>query len=404
MIIKPKIRGFICTTAHPVGCARNVQEQIDYVKASPVKAPRKVLVIGSSTGYGLSSRITTAFGSGAATIGVFYERPSENGRTATAGWYNSLAFDEAAHKAGLYTHNFNADAFGNKVKKLVLETIKKDLGQVDAVIYSVAAPRRVHPQTGEILKSTLKPIKAPYTSKNIDVNTAVISEITLPAATPDEIRHTVGVMGGEDWQMWMTALTEAGVLAKNALTLAYSYIGPEITRPVYREGTIGAAKDHLELTARQLDAKLTAQGGRALVSVNKALVTQSSSAIPIIPLYFALLLKVMRDKQVDEDCIRQIHRLFKDRINAGSSYQDIPLDDHGRVRIDDFELRPDVQEAVMAKWKKVDTANIQELADMKGYHGDFLKLFGFGRTDVNYDEDLNQDLQFAQDRFVMVEE
>ncbi len=391
MIIQPKVRGFICTTAHPVGCARQVQEQIDFVKSKPriSQGAKKVLVIGASTGYGLASRVVEAFGSGAATMGVFWERPAEDKRTATAGWYNSVAFDQAARKEGLYSQSFNGDAFSDEMKIAVAKKIKKDLVDVDLVIYSLASPRRQHPRTGQIYKSVLRPKDYPYTNKSIDFEAGKVTEVTLPAATAQEIEHTVAVMGGEDWEMWMDALMEHGALAHKAYTAAYSYIGPEVTTAVYRNGTIGAAKDHLEKTAKKLNEKLQQKGGGALVSVNKALVTQSSSAIPFIPLYFVLLKKVMKSKGIEENCIQQIYRLFAERLYANKP---IPLDEEGRVRVDDLEMRPDVQREVQALWEKVNTDNVKQLADVQGYEEDFLHLFGFGFPDVDYHADVEIDL------------
>jgi enoyl-[acyl-carrier protein] reductase/trans-2-enoyl-CoA reductase (NAD+) len=394
MIVQPKVRGFICTTAHPVGCDAHVQEQIRYVKTKgPIQGgPKKVLVIGASTGYGLASRIVAAFGSGAATLGVFFERPAEGKRTATAGWYNSVAFQNAAKTAGLYAKSINGDAFSDQIRNQTIDLIKKDLQQVDTVIYSLASPRRTHPKTGEVFKSTLKPKGDPYTNKSIDFEKNEVIEVTLPSATQEEIDHTIAVMGGEDWQMWIEALDKAGVLASGAVTVAYSYIGPDVTTPVYRNGTIGAAKDHLEKTAHKLDEVLKKKGGRAVVSVNKALVTQSSSAIPFIPLYFVILMKVMKAKGIHEDCIHQIYRLFHDRLYNGRAFNTIPVDSEGRVRVDDLEMREDVQKEVNAVWKTVSTANVNQIADVKGYEDDFLKLFGFGLKGVNYDADVNVEL------------
>lgn len=391
MIVQPRIRGFICTTAHPAGCAKNVEEQIRYIESKEVKGtgPKKVLVIGSSTGYGLASRITAAFGYRAATIGVFFEKAAEGKRTATAGWYNTVAFEKAALAAGLYAQSFNGDAFSDEMKKQVVETVKKDLGEVDLVIYSLASPRRQHPRTGKLSKSTLKPIGRTYTNKSIDMSTGEIEEVTLPAATEEEIQQTVDVMGGEDWAMWIEALDKGGVLAPGVVSVAYSYVGPEVTNAVYRQGTIGAAKDHLEKTAKEIDQQLKAKGGCAFVSVNKALVTQSSSAIPFIPLYFILLMKVMKEKGVHEDCIHQIHRLFTERLYTG---KEVPVDEEGRIRIDDWEMREDVQAEVQEAWKKVSNETIKEVADLEGYHQDFLKLFGFGFEGVDYDADVDIDL------------
>lgn len=391
MIIQPKVRGFICTTAHPLGCARYVQEQIDYVQTQPPLAngPKKVLIIGASTGYGLSSRVVAGFGSQAATLGVFFERPAEGKRTATAGWYNSVAFHKAAQQAGLYAKSINGDAFSDEIKNQTMEIIKRDLGSIDLLIYSLAAPRRVHPRTGEISKSTLKPIGASYTNKSIDFDTDEVIEVTLPPASAEEVKQTVSVMGGKDWQMWFDALENAGLMAPHFLTVAYSYIGPEITTAVYRNGTIGKAKDHLEATAKKLDQRLKPKNGRALISVNKALVTQSSSAIPFIPLYFILLNKVMNELGINEGCIEQMYRLFSSRLYNGGA---IPLDHEGRIRIDDFELREDVQKQVKKLWQEVHTGNVRAISDIEGYKKDFLKLFGFGFNNIEYSTDINPEM------------
>jgi len=395
MIIQPKIRGFICTTAHPIGCDANVRQQIEYVKKqSPIlNGPKKVLVIGASTGYGLASRIVAAFGTKAATVGVFFERPCENNkRTATAGWYNTAAFEKYAKAEGLYARSFNEDAFSDEAKRKVIEAVKKDLGPVDLIIYSLASPRRTHPKTAQVAKSVLRPIGIPYTNKSIDFETNEVIEVTLPTATQEEITQTVSVMGGEDWEMWMDALEQSNLLADGAMSIAYSYIGPEITNAVYRRGTIGAAKGHLEQTAKKLDECLKQKKGRAFVSVNKALVTQSSSAIPFIPLYFVLLMKVMKQKGVHENCIEQIYRLFSKRLYTGNP---ISLDPEGRIRIDDFEMRQDIQAEVMQLWEKVNSQNVKDIADVQGYEEDFLKLFGFGFPGVNYNEDVNPDVNFS---------
>ena len=402
MIVQPKIRGFICTTAHPSGCARNVQDQIEYVKQQgPVPGgAKRVLVIGASTGYGLASRIVAAFGCQAKTIGVFYEKPSEGKRTATAGWYNAVAFDRAAIAHGLYAKSFNGDAFSDEMKRRVAQTIQDDWGGVDLLIYSLASPRRQHPRTGQLSKSTLKPKGIPYTNKSIDFSNNQIISMTLPPATDEEVRQTIDVMGGEDWEMWVQALEDARLLGDPFLTLAYSYVGPDVTLPVYRNGTIGAAKDHLELTARQLDQRLKLQGGRAFVSVNKALITQSSSAIPFIPLYFTILMKVMKQKGVHEDCIHQIERLFKDRLYSGA---DIPVDDAGRIRVDDWEMRPDIQSEVQGLWEAVSNDNVALCSDLEGYHKDFLKLFGFGLEGVDYEADVEIDVPFPDYNSVPVQ-
>jgi len=386
MIIQPKIRGFICTTAHPAGCAAHVQQQIDLVRSrGPLSGmPKKVLVIGASTGYGLASRIVPAFAAGAATIGVFFEKPGEEGRTGSAGWYNSVAFEKAAHAAGLYAKSINGDAFSDGVKQQAIDLIKADLGQVDCVIYSLASPRRSHPKTGITHSSVLKPIGPAFTNKSVNVDKGIVNEVTIEPASEQEIADTVTVMGGEDWEMWIDALEKAGALAAGATTVAYSYIGPDLTWAVYRAGTIGAAKDHLEATAQRMNARLAAHGGRALVSVNKALVTQASSAIPIVPLYISLLYKVMKARGLHEGCIEQIQRLFAERLANGAGAQ---LDEKGRVRIDDWEMRDEIQKEVAALWPRVTTENLDEISDIAGYRAEFLRLFGFGMAGVDYEAD-----------------
>ncbi|MFA6286093.1 MAG: enoyl-ACP reductase FabV [Opitutaceae bacterium] len=389
MVIKPKVRGFVCVTAHPAGCAAHVQEWIDYVKAKgPLKnGPKKVLVIGSSTGYGLASRIGAAFGSGAATIGVFFERPSEPDKTATPGWYNTAAFTTAARKAGLYAKNFNGDAFSDALKTEVLAAIKKDLGQVDLVVYSLASPRRTHPKTGVTHKSCLKPVGQPYTNKTVDTDKGVVSSITIEPAVPSEILDTSAVMGGEDWEMWINALDEAKLLAPGATSVAYSYIGPEVTWPVYKNGTIGLAKNDLERAGKAIDATLKAHGyGRAFISVNKALVTQASSAIPVVPLYISILYKIMKAKGTHEGCIEQIDRLYRTQMFGGTGLE---FDNAGRVRIDDWEMRPEIQAEVNKLWPQVTTENLSQLTDIAGYRSEFLKLFGFGFPGIDYEADID---------------
>ncbi len=387
MIVAPKIRGFICTTAHPAGCAKHVADQIAVVRSrGPIaNGPRKTLVIGSSTGYGLASRIAAAFGSNAATLGVFFEKPGEPDRCGTAGWYNSVAFEHEATAAGLYARSFNGDAFSDAVKAQVIDAIKADLAQVDCVIYSLASPRRTHPRTGEVFKSVLKPIGASYTNKNLNTGTGVVNEVTIEPASDDDIAQTVAVMGGEDWEMWIDALLGAGVLAPRVQTVAYSYIGPELTWPIYKNGTIGRAKEDLERGQRALDARLASLGGRAWVSVNKALVTQASSAIPVVPLYISLLYKVMKAEDTHEDCIEQMDRLFRTRLYGGAPQPD----EAGRIRIDDWEMAPKVQQLVADRWRKVTTENLAQLADFEGYQSSFLRLFGFGLEGVDYGADVN---------------
>jgi enoyl-[acyl-carrier protein] reductase/trans-2-enoyl-CoA reductase (NAD+) len=386
MIIKPKIRGFICTTAHPEGCAAHVQQQIDFVRAQgPLRdMPARVLVIGASTGYGLASRIVPAFGGKAATIGIFYEKPGEEGKTGSAGWYNSVAFERAAHAEGLYAKSINGDAFSDAIKEQVIALIRQDLGTVDCVIYSLASPRRTHPRTGVVHHSTLKPNGGTYTAKTVNTDKGVVSEISIEPANEQEQRDTVAVMGGEDWQMWIDALASAGVLAPNATTVAYSYLGPKVTWDIYRNGTIGLAKDDLEATAHRMAAQLGPKGGRAFVSINKALVTQASSAIPVVPLYISMLYKVMKARGLHEGCIEQITRLFKDRLYNGAQPQP---DDAGRVRVDDWEMRPDVQSEVATLWEQVATENLSDLTDIAGYRAEFLRLFGFGLPGVDYEKE-----------------
>ena len=387
MIIKPKIRGFVCVTSHPDGCAAHVGQWIDHVTSQgPIaKGPKKVLVIGASTGYGLASRIAAAFGSGAATVGVFYERPSDEGRPATPGWYNSIAFTRKARAAGLYASNINGDAFSDEIKRQTLERIKSDVGPVDLVVYSLASPRRTHPRTGVVHKSVLKPVGAPYTNKTVDTGKGVVSVVSIEPASEQEVSDTVAVMGGEDWEAWMSALGDAGLLAPGAQSMAYSYIGPEVTWAIYKNGTIGLAKNDLERAARAIDAKLKASGGRAFISVNKALVTQASSAIPIVPLYISRLYKVMKKAGTHEGCIEQMQRLFATQLYASSG----PVfDEGGRVRMDDWEMRPEIQAAVAKAWPGVTTENLAEVSDIAGYRDEFLKLFGFGLPGVAYDAEV----------------
>ncbi len=384
MIISPKIRGFICTTAHPDGCAAHVREQIDYVRMKPAlrNAAKRVLVLGSSTGYGLASRIVPAFGGGASTIGVFFEREGTETRTGSAGWYNSAAFEKFASDEGLYARSFNGDAFSNAVKQRVIEAIKTDLGQVDMIVYSLASPRRVDPATGKTYASVLKPTGSQYTSKNLNTDRKLIESVTIEPATGDEIAGTVKVMGGEDWKMWIDAIAEAGALADGFKSVAYSYIGPELTRAIYTDGTIGRAKIHLEQTAKSMNERFGA--GTALVSVNKALVTQASSAIPVVPLYISILYKVMKSKGLHEGCIEQIHRLFVEHYCSADGPK---LDEKGRIRIDDREMRDDVQTEVARLWEIVTSENLDDVSDFAGYRREFDRLFGFGLERVDYDAD-----------------
>lgn len=388
MIIEPRMRGFICLTAHPKGCEQNVKNQIEYVKSKgKINGPKRVLVIGASTGFGLASRITSAFGSDAATIGVFFEKAPAEGKTASPGWYNSAAFEVEANKAGLYAKSINGDAFSNEVKQQTINMIKADLGQVDLVVYSLASPVRQHPVTGVLHRSTLKPIGSTFTNKTVDFHTGNVTSVSIEPANEEDIANTVVVMGGEDWSMWMDALKGAGVLAKGATTVAYSYIGPEVTEAVYRKGTIGRAKDHLEATAFEITDKLADIKGKAYVSVNKALVTQASSAIPVIPLYISLLYKIMKAEGIHEGCIEQIQRLYSERLYTG---HEVPTDDKGRIRIDDWEMRNDVQEKIAKLWGESTTETLVELGDLAGYKQDFLNLFGFGFEGIDYQADTNE--------------
>lgn len=409
MVIKPRVRGFICVTTHPVGCDAAVKQQIDYIQAQPKvpNGPKRVLVLGASTGYGLAARITAAFGSGAATLGVFFERPGTETKPGTAGWYNSAAFQKYAEQAGLYARSMNGDAFSDEVKAKVIELIRQDLGQVDQVVYSLAAPRRKHPKTGEVISSTLKPIGAPITLRGLDTDKEVITETTIEPATPEEIAGTVAVMGGEDWQMWIDALLEAGVLADGATTTAFTYVGEEITQAIYWNGSIGAAKKDLDAKVVDIRGKLETIKGDARVSVLKAVVTQASSAIPTMPLYLSLLFKVMKERGTHEGCIEQLDTLY-DIIYGGKEsgtaverlrHQLLAdgrtvelVDEAGRLRADYKEMAPDVQAEVVALWPQVTNENLYEITDLAGYKADFLRLFGFGVDGVDYEADVATDV------------
>ena len=382
------MRGFICLTAHPAGSAKNVKNQIEYVQSKgTIDGAKRVLVIGASTGFGLASRISSAFGCNAATIGVFFEKPPTEGRTASPGWYNSAAFENEAAQAGLYAKSINGDAFSKEVKQQTIDLIKADLGQIDLIIYSLASPVRTHPETGVLYRSVLKPIGKTFTNKTVDFHTGNVSQVSIEPATDEDIENTVTVMGGEDWAMWIDALQSENLLAPNAKTVAYSYIGPQVTEAVYRKGTIGRAKDDLEATAFIITKKLEALGGKAFVSVNKALVTQASSAIPVIPLYISLLYKIMKEKQIHEGCIEQIQRLYSQRLFSGGA---IPTDENGRIRIDDWEMRDDIQDQIAHLWQEATTETLPASGDLAGYKSDFLNLFGFGFDGVDYDLDQNE--------------
>ncbi|MCP5538137.1 MAG: trans-2-enoyl-CoA reductase family protein [Akkermansiaceae bacterium] len=387
MIVEPKIRGFICTTAHPDGCAAHVQEQIDFVKSQPKieNGPKNVLVIGASAGYGLASRIVPAFASGANTLGIFFEKPGSESKTASAGWYNSAAFEQAAQAEGLFAKSLNGDAFSHELKQQTIEMIKNEMGgKIDLVVYSLASPRRTDPDTGEIYKSVLKTTGGDFTNKTLKTDTGEIDEVTIGAATEEEIAHTIKVMGGEDWELWINALADADLLAQGVKTVAYSYIGPELTWPIYTDGTIGGAKKDLERASNAINTKLRETlGGSSYVSVNKALVTQASSAIPVVPLYISILYKEMKAKGLHEGCIEQVQRLMADRLYADET----AVDENGRIRVDDWEMRDDIQQAVSKSWAIVSNENFSELADYEGYQEEFLKLFGFGLAGVDYDAD-----------------
>ena len=382
MIVEPKVKGFICTTAHPAGCKESVRRQIAYCKEKGmVEGPKKVLVIGSSTGYGLASRIAVTYGYGADTIGVAFERESNGRRTATAGWYNTKAFEEFAKEDGYYAKSFNGDGFSEEMKNQVIETIRKDFGKVDMVVYSMAAPRRTVPD-GTTVSSVLKTVGKELTNKTIDLRNNEIKDVTVPVANEEEIENTVKVMGGEDWEAWIQALVDADVLSDNAVTLAYSYIGPELTHAIYKEGSIGQAKKHLFDTSKKLTKEFEAKGLKAYISVNKALVTQSSAAIPIVPLYISLLYKIMKKEGLHEGCIEQMNRLFIDKLPAKET------DAEGYIRLDDWEMEDKVQNEITKLWDLVTTENIGELGDIEGYWEDFYHMFGFHYDNVDYSADV----------------
>jgi len=393
MIIKPRIRGFICTTTHPVGCDMNVQNQINYVTAQKKldNAPKRVLIVGASSGYGLASRISCAFGADAATIGVFFEKPGNERKTGTAGWYNSAAFDKYAKKAGLYAKSFNGDAFSDAAKEKVIDTIKQDLGQIDLVVYSLAAPVRKMPETGEVVRSCLKPIGQTYTSTAVDTNKNTIIEASLEPATQEEIDNTVTVMGGQDWERWINALDNAGVLAENCKTIAYSYIGTELTWPIYWDGALGRAKMDLDRAAQALNKRLATKKGSANVAVLKSVITQASSAIPVMPLYIAMVFKKMREEGLHEGCIEHIYRLFDEKVYTDKA---VPVDDANRIRNDDWELREDIQNYCKDLWPKVTTENLSTLTDYDLYKTEFMQLFGFHVDGVDYSQDVDPIINF----------
>ncbi|HCL02853.1 MAG TPA: bifunctional NADH-specific enoyl-ACP reductase/trans-2-enoyl-CoA reductase [Lachnoclostridium phytofermentans] len=384
MIVEPKVRGFICTTAHPEGCKESVKRQIEYVKRHDQKeGPKKVLIIGASTGYGLASRISLAYTYGAATLGVMYEKPAKGNRTATPGYYNTEALEAFLHQDGYYGESINGDAFSREVKEMTIAKIKEDLGQVDMVIYSLAAPRRTD-EDGVTYSSVLKTTSVPYTNKSLDLRNNQISEVTVPAATEEEELATVKVMGGEDWALWIDALKDAGVLSEGVITIAYSYIGPKLTYPIYYEGTIGKAKEDLYQTSVLLNETLKALEGKAYISVNKALVTQASAAIPVVPLYISILYKIMKEQQLHEGCIEQMDRLFFENLD----HLEKKLDEQQRIRMDDYEMLPEVQEKIAKAWDNVTTENLTEYADIKGYWEEFYHMFGFDYDNIDYTKDV----------------
>jgi enoyl-[acyl-carrier protein] reductase / trans-2-enoyl-CoA reductase (NAD+) len=385
MQIERRIRGAVCLTVHPQGCEEHVQEQVRFMLSRPPldRGPRKALIIGASTGYGLATRIAAAFGSRADTVGVFFERPADEERTASAGWYNSAFFEEEARKAGLHAWSLNGDAFSDPVKAEAIDLLKRTTGPVDLVVYSLAAPRRgAH-------ASALRPIGRSYTNKTVNFQNGQVYETTVPPATDAEIQGTIAVMGGEDWRLWIDALRAAGLLAKGAMTVAYSYIGSALTAPIYREGTIGRAKEHLEATARALDAELAPLGGRAFVAVNKAVVTLASAAIPFVPLYIGLLYRVMKDRGTHEGCIEQMDRLLRERLYLPAG---VPVDDAGRIRLDERELDPFVQKIVEDLWKRATTENLSQIADYEGCRREISRICGFEFDGVNYTADVETNI------------
>ena len=386
MIVEPKIRNNTCLTSHPVGCARNVVEQINYIRSQGTQQGfSRVLIIGSSSGYGLSCRIAAAFGMKAATVGLAFEKPGTETSTGTAGWYNTVAFEREAEKAGIPAFSLNGDAFSDQVKDQAIEIIEKRLGKLDLVIYSLAAPRRRDPVTGQVFWSAIRPLAAPVSTKSLDLIKGEIVETSIEKATGEQVEGTVKVMGGEDWELWLNRLRDAGLLEKGARTVAFSYIGPDITYPFYRDGTLGEAKRHLEATARRLDSRMRADGGRAFVSVNKALITRASAVIPAVPLYVAALYRVMKRKALHEGCIEQSWRLLRDFLSRWHP----DVDEEGRIRLDDRELREDVQREVRSIWRVVDNENLTALTDIEGVRDDFYRFFGFRQPTVNYHVDVD---------------
>ena len=393
MIIKPKVRGFVCVTTHPTGCAANVHNQIDYVRSRPKISggAKRALILGASTGYGLGSRINAAFGAGASTVGVFFERPPAENRPATAGWYNSVALEREAHAVGLFARSLNADAFSDDARARAIDLVR-EMGPVDLIVNSLAAPKRTHPKTGETFKSVLKPIGTIYHGRTLDTDRGLVTDVTIEPASEQETRETIAVMGGEDWELWIDALVAADLIAPGCRSIAYTYIGPKLTWPIYRDGTIGRAKEDLERAGRAIDARLRSRGGSAHVAVMKAVVTQASSAIPVVPLYISLLFRIMKEKGTHEGCIEQTRRLFE-RMYAPEM---LPTDEKNRIRLDDWEMRDEVQREVDRLWPTITTENLNQLTDFKGYQEEFLKLFGFGLAGVDYDAEVEPVVGFSQ--------
>lgn len=386
MIIEPRIRDNVCLNAHPKGCFRQVEDQIHYVTSRErIDGPRRVLVIGSSNGYGLAARIVSTFATGAATVGLAYERPAKGTRVASAGWYNNEAFTALAENAGHQAWNINGDAFAGEIKQEAAGCIRENLGKIDFLVYSIAAPRRLDPETGELHSSVIQPIGRPYTAKTVDFLSGKVREETSPPAGPEQVAQTVKVMGGEDWKLWIEHLLEADLLAEGFQTIAFSYIGPEVTRPIYRDGTIGKAKEDLERRAGAINEILAPISGRAVIGVQKALVTRASAVIPAVPLYISLLYKVMKAKGLHENCIQQIYRLYHDFLFAP---EPATPDQLGRLRLDDWEMRPDVQAEVAALWLKVNDENVGQLADLEGFRAEFLRHHGFGIPGIDYRRDV----------------
>ncbi len=386
MIVKPKIRDFICTTAHPKGAFENVKKQIEYIKSKEkIKESENALIIGCSTGYGLSSRIAAAFLKGCNTLGVMYEKEAKNKRTATAGWYNTAFFEKFALEEGLYAKTINADAFSEETMEKVIKTIKKDLNKIGLIIYSLAAPRRKMPD-GTVVSSVLKTTNEEFKSKSLNLETKEVFEVLIPPATKEEIENTVKVMGGDNLKKWVEKLNEADVLEKNTKVISFSYEGPDLTHKIYKDGTIGKAKQNLLEATNEINKKY--ENIKAYVSLNKALVTQSSAAIPVVPLYLTILYKIMKEQNLHEGCIEQAYRLFKEKLTKNPK-----LDEKNRIRLDDYEMLPSVQKEVKKAWEQINTNNLENFADLKGYKKDFLNMFGFSFEDINYDEDVDVDVK-----------